>query len=581
MNSTTSNNDSRLRSASAFIDFLTKLEYPNVSTLQPEQILWAFESKETRCLLDWLCENIDVENNLIGINEGGLISTELAKIKKDHEGFENEIDILRKRNDHVSNHRDQLKLTLEDLESQLTDLKRINRDLDERNKNVDLLIQQESIKLDVETIALSCALSEVLSERDTHEESGNTKNFIFQCTNDIQDIVKIDQAFSYELERFCESLFPQNIDEIFDQKALRDEIKRLKSLCPKTELKYIEAITRREYMSVYLRTLENDALGIDSFIPDFNSLELRYEQYISDSSIMNQQIKSILTSRIEEYLKNLAELQIENPLLIADYTIQSKYQKSLIDRFNLVNDILLSQYARTQFISKALNLELDDQKAVHKLFSDVTNELEHRRNCVVGQKMLMSATDFVEPKVEKTVVESSDNLLLSMNRLTNLEMFQPRSSLKDLEGQSTPFITYESLKEKIAEINQTRNNLFSRVNEELDAQQEFTKSCEEIEQNLTSILYKDSKTMELLFTPRELSDIQVSLLSIANRLQPKLNQISQIWPRFILKYEIMKTQRKKLILTEESTFSLFPFGGGGRTGSFGGRKDASAPFQEL
>ncbi|CAG8675639.1 30273_t:CDS:10, partial [Gigaspora margarita] len=512
-----------MHSAIAFVNFLSKLEYPNVSALKPEQILWAFENKETRYLLEWLCENID-EKNLIGNNEGGLTSVEIAKIKKEHESFENEIDILRKRQDRVSNHRNQLKMTLEDLESQLADLKRINRDLDERNKNVDSLIQQESIKLDVETNALSIALSEVLFERDTHEKNGKAKNFIFQYTNDIQDIVKIDQTFTHELQKFRESLFPQNLDGISDQKALCDEINRLKSLCPKTELKYIEANARREYMSTYLRTLENDALGLDSFIPDLNSLESKCEQYISSSTMLNQQIKTVLTSKIGEYLKNLAELQIENPLLMADYTIQSKYQKSLIDRFNLVNDILLSQYSRTQLISKALNLELEDQKAVYRLFSDVTKELEHRKNCLTAQKNLMSVTDFVEPNIEKTVVGSRDNLLLSMNRLTNLEMLKV---LRSSEEQSSPFITYESLKEKIIEIDQTRNKVFSRVNDELVAQQEFSKSCGGIEQVLTSILYKDSKTLDLLFTPREFSDIQFSLLSIANRLQPKLNQISQ------------------------------------------------------
>ncbi|CAG8822739.1 676_t:CDS:2, partial [Racocetra persica] len=96
--------------------------------------------------------------------------------------------------------------------------------------------------------------------------------------------------------------------------------------CPKTELKYIEAIARREYTSTYLRTLESDTLGLDSFIPDFNSLESKRDQYISDSAILDQEIKSVLTSRIGEYLKNLTVLQIENPLLMANYSVQLKYQ---------------------------------------------------------------------------------------------------------------------------------------------------------------------------------------------------------------------------------------------------------------
>ncbi|CAG8800772.1 3568_t:CDS:2, partial [Cetraspora pellucida] len=60
-----------------------------------------------------------------------------ARKDQEYESLESEIDILRKRHDRVSNHRDQLKITLEDLESQLADLKRINRNLDGRSKEVD------------------------------------------------------------------------------------------------------------------------------------------------------------------------------------------------------------------------------------------------------------------------------------------------------------------------------------------------------------------------------------------------------------------------------------------------------------
>ena len=53
-----------ISNANDFIALLTNLDYPNISNLQSKQILWAYENLETRNILDWLCANIDVEQNV-------------------------------------------------------------------------------------------------------------------------------------------------------------------------------------------------------------------------------------------------------------------------------------------------------------------------------------------------------------------------------------------------------------------------------------------------------------------------------------------------------------------------------------
>ena len=58
------------RSANEFITLLTNLGYPKASNLQPEQILWAYEDLKTRNVLDWLCTNIDIEQNVLDIKDG-------------------------------------------------------------------------------------------------------------------------------------------------------------------------------------------------------------------------------------------------------------------------------------------------------------------------------------------------------------------------------------------------------------------------------------------------------------------------------------------------------------------------------
>jgi hypothetical protein len=46
--------------------------------------------------------------------------------------------------------------------------------------------------------------------------------------------------------------------------------------------------------------------------------------------------------------------------------------------FIQVIDQLLSQYARNQFVAQTLHIELDSHKEVHKLLSNLNDELERR-----------------------------------------------------------------------------------------------------------------------------------------------------------------------------------------------------------
>ena len=65
-------NNSNINSAKEFITLLTDLGYPDASNLQPGQILWAYENLETRNILDWLCKNIDIEQNVLDIKDNWM-----------------------------------------------------------------------------------------------------------------------------------------------------------------------------------------------------------------------------------------------------------------------------------------------------------------------------------------------------------------------------------------------------------------------------------------------------------------------------------------------------------------------------
>ena len=119
---------------------------------------------------------------------------------------------------------------------------------------------------------------------------------------------------------------------------LADEVVRLKNLYPKTELRYIEACTEFKYMSTFLQVIQSEATRIrmDSFVPDYDNLRSHLDQNTNNSSSLNKQINNVVDSKIICLLSKLADLEIEYPILTADYKVKLQCQQKFIDRLNLV-----------------------------------------------------------------------------------------------------------------------------------------------------------------------------------------------------------------------------------------------------
>ncbi|PKC12053.1 hypothetical protein RhiirA5_465232 [Rhizophagus irregularis] len=499
-----------------FINFLTNLDYPGVSDLQPEKISWAYENLETRNILNWLCTNIDIEQNVLDVKDDWI---------KEIESIENEVDSKQNSQEHLSYHIEQLELTLKSIEEKYAELKRVSRDLDEKNKEVDKNIEQDSVKYDVDTAAVVKTVAQVLSERKFSEGKGKQqKNFIYQCTDEIDEIMNSDQSFTSELQQLCEIFFSNEDIKKFQSYNLADEVIRLKNLYPRTQIKYIKASTEFEYLSTYLRVFQNEATRVrmDFFIPGCNVLKSNIEQNTNKNSLLNEQINNVVDS-INGLLSKLTYLEIESPILTADCEVKLQYQQNFIDQLEMVIDRLLLQYAHNEFVAQIFHIELDNQKAVHRLLSNLRDKLERRAEDFSKRMLLMSASDFVEPTSHKTMVESRDDFLLSLKKMLNLDL----STSYSKEDKSLPFTTYDSLRERLKEVENARNTSFDRFEQEWKAQQKFLESCGEIENFLTSLLYKDSKTSEFLITPQELSDLQFLLRAKANNMQPRINHASK------------------------------------------------------
>jgi hypothetical protein len=100
----------------------------------------------------------------------------------------------------------------------------------------------------------------------------------------------------------------------------------------------MKACTENKRLSTFLQVFKNEAARIkmDSFIPDYNVLKSQFDQNMNDSSLLNKKFDDVMDSKINSLLNKLTYLEIEAPILTADYEIKMQYQQKFIDRLELV-----------------------------------------------------------------------------------------------------------------------------------------------------------------------------------------------------------------------------------------------------
>ncbi|CAG8575574.1 135_t:CDS:10 [Ambispora gerdemannii] len=549
-----------LNSATSFIEFLKTLKYPNASELLPEQLLWATEQPSTRVLLDWLCQFVDPDKNVVNKEE------EDSTILKQIESLEVQLDPLTKHHDYLLSQKNQLKLKLNGLEKELENFQKVNLDLDDKNRELNKNIEQDSIKLDLNMADTINVVKEIVMDRKIQNGKGILdnyqvkliqnlllmvielgkirRNYIFQCSNALKEFLEYDQSFTKELEQHCQSLYLPCQQDLSNGVDLIDEITRLKSMYPITERKFTKAALEHERLLAYLNILQNEIPRIDAYNPDFEILRSKHQQNLKLIEFVDEQVKGILL-RIEEYLSILAEIQIQNPIFIADNQRKSVLQMTINKNLEHVVDLLLSQYARLQLLNQAENIEFENQKTVHQLLIHNKDELQTRLESTRKRMTWMSTLNSDESAI-KTVVASDDDLLLTLKDLVSLDKSESKRASYSL------FTSYDSLKEEIRHIEQRKQSAVLHLEEELRAQQDFVDNCAQISQNMTAILYNNSPTSELILAPIALSDLQISLRRKTNRIQPRLGQIA----KEITNNEQIKKRKEmfKLFYTDPARF---------------------------
>ncbi|CAG8580706.1 6602_t:CDS:10, partial [Paraglomus occultum] len=418
------------------------------------------------------------------------------------------------------------------LENERNELKHINGELERQKRDSHASFEKASVKVDVALSGLVNAIASTMMERKQSSDQGEVqKNFMYQCTTALNEVLEIDALYTRELERLCLKLFPpdhvKNMNA-FDGQRTSEEIERLASLYPKTERNYIESDIDLERLSTYLRVLDHEITRIDHYDFDNNSLELMQERNASRTTMLNAQILEILNTNIEPALVRLAETDIQAPVTAADYNARYSQQHSVNEQLDMVLNLLTTQYAWSQFLLQSLVNEFEKQETLHQYLRQLHDDWQKRREDFENRMALTATLEATEGTATPTVVESHDTFLLSMKKLLMLDL---ASKLTEA-NHATPiapktrslFTFYQYLKERVEKFGRNRSNFSANITDELETQTNFVRACEEIERDLSSCLHKNSKTLELLLSPMELSDLQLTLRAMTNKLQPSLIQ---------------------------------------------------------
>jgi hypothetical protein len=85
----------------------------------------------------------------------------------------------------------------------------------------------------------------------------------------------------------------------------------------------------------------------------------------------------------------LAETDIQAPVIAANYNARYSQQHTLNEQFDLVLNLLSTQYAWNQFIFQALDIEFEKQDALYKYLHQLNDEWR-KRNDDFAKRMVLS-----------------------------------------------------------------------------------------------------------------------------------------------------------------------------------------------
>ncbi|XP_066575893.1 HAUS augmin-like complex subunit 3 isoform X2 [Amia ocellicauda] len=580
-----------MNDGSQFVETLKKLNYPKASELKGEDFDWLFESPEHRCFLRWFCSSVNKENVLseeevtafqalreLGkpiLDEAALVDVlktcqseeprrDLAFLEElGVEQLEEELQALRREKKRkmqrlrrlqvmtTASADTALRLTSQEKEASVA-LRETVEALGAENAktNHDLQILEEEVKKLTTFFSPGAEqeagtqsqppvfLSQLPLETYLHQEELNTKALTSftqkQFFQGISDLVESSNEENFRLLDLSSSSAGREDGQV--QQGHRKEMARLQCAHSMAQYQLIQATAQEHSIRAGLQWIDaNASTKLSGSVQD---LEVRAARLRKELEAVQSQVQTLQSEQLPAAVRESAQL-LNVPVVRGDIDLQIARQDYYTSRQDEVCCHLLRQKASFDLLQLGYELELKQDKELHKQLEDLVQHLESRCNNLSRRLETFSSPELAVSVQPRSIIHSKDTVLCRLYQA--------------LEGKATqeqPFRTYEGLQQAALALQQELQSVREAI---ASAEQEQAYSMAKMEADsdvLRSTNYCGLK--QLVLTPQELGE---RLLHLEAQLN-KLNQLMQeIGNDIRTKKSIL--ERKKLLRKERKLYDYF------------------------
>ena len=436
------------------------------------------------------------------------------------EDFINNHEELKKMNENLESHCNQLEDTLKNTEKNLADknnllqqtlddnqnLKQENQQLTEINLNQNKTSQLNNIRDDLQTVENIQESEKIIEE--LHFEIGSLEtrkeNEVSNMKKEYQDQIDAIMSQKNDLDNIVQKLINEKSIENDELSQVKIELKEYQEILKSTEQEICAVRAENENVM----QLNEDYIDENQNLKEnYGTLKEAYDS-LEEKSLQNAEALANLSKKLEAYTTN--EKTLHQELVESSGTIDHKNEevkclkltidkiKNEFEELNVYNTKVRHESNNTESLNISHEIQSNDEKESDNDFIEGFNELKQTLN-----KKISDNLQYIQQNEELKLSNKSlgDNLLQSQQKNDDLEN-QLQNKINDsqekalIETIDTLKVNIEELKEKISQYEkggqndiekETHLNLeVSRQSDEVIRQNKIIESADEITEALKS-----------------------------------------------------------------------------------------------
>ncbi|KAJ3412106.1 hypothetical protein HDV05_001200 [Chytridiales sp. JEL 0842] len=385
-----------------------------------------------------------------------------------------------------------------------------------------------------------CTCLDAAKENTIISLKNTPKYFMYQCIKELEAFVHADEVLNEEFANYFDGGIEKLVQsagtsrkELKGQDELKqdvqNELDRLVSIFSITEKQYVDALLEQVFTSKKIECLK-DMQDLSFDPPNIKDTEKSIENSLQALRNSINQSRSIVLNPLWEAI---AESEIRDPVLMADYLTKMERQEGHLAKLNQFASVLYEEQARLQFLAICFETELQMVRNQSHLLEALCVEFESRRGDVQKRMAWMSKPEMAMGRNTERWIDSRDPLLLELKTCLadgrRRHQEQSDDVKDDQEQANTRNIVLTSVDSLISDaqnlVTQLANARKHVQKLEMD-RMDWSDSMAESQRVYLQEFLKHATTSKPLFAPKEWYDLFTQVRGSANELQPILKQLA-------------------------------------------------------